>query len=112
MKTPMQELISVIRKRQEDEDVQPFMWLEQIVELAESMLEKEKRHLEASYEEGYDDCNAGKLFRTEWYNETYNTRTIDDSMKNLDECIKRTGDIWKGKNSVEWVKEIRNTENE
>ena len=38
----MQELISVIRKRQEDEDVQPFMWLEQIVELAESMLEKEK----------------------------------------------------------------------
>ena len=42
MKTPMQELISVIRKRQEDEDVQPFMWLEQIVELAESMLEKEK----------------------------------------------------------------------
>ena len=42
MKTPMQELIFVIRKRQEDEDVQPFMWLEQIVELAESMLEKEK----------------------------------------------------------------------
>ena len=29
MKTPMQELIFVIRKRQEDEDVQPFMWLEQ-----------------------------------------------------------------------------------
>ena len=25
MKTPMQELISAIRKRQEDEDVQPFM---------------------------------------------------------------------------------------
>ena len=42
MKTPMQELISVIRKRQDDEDVQPFMWLEQIVELAESLLEKEK----------------------------------------------------------------------
>ena len=38
----MQELISAIRKRQEDEDVQPFMWLEQIVELAESLLEKEK----------------------------------------------------------------------
>ena len=38
----MQELIFVIRKRQEDEDVQPFMWLEQIVELAESMLKKEK----------------------------------------------------------------------
>ena len=56
MKTPMQELISVIRKRQEDEDVQPFMWLEQIVELAESMLEKEKEVMCEFAEEYVGSC--------------------------------------------------------
>ena len=42
MKTPMQELIETIKKLQKDDDVQPFMWHEQIIKLAESMLEKEK----------------------------------------------------------------------
>ena len=52
----MQELIFVIRKRQEDEDVQPFMWLEQIVELAESMLEKEKEVMCEFAEEYVGSC--------------------------------------------------------
>ena len=80
MKTPMQELISVIRKRQEDEDVQPFMWLEQIVELAESMLEKEKAVIMDAHIEGQRVFD--KFPHTQWtndqaeqyYNETFNTK--------------------------------------
>ena len=81
MKTPMQELIFVIRKRQEDEDVQPFMWLEQIVELAESMLEKEKEVITSTYNQGQKDMvdiERGGMpnFLTfeEYYNTTFNTK--------------------------------------
>ena len=72
MKTPMQELISVIRKRQEDEDVQPFMWLEQIVELAESMLEKEKEVIMNAYIFGIQDEYV--IGSQRYYNETFNTK--------------------------------------
>jgi len=72
MKTPMQELISVIRKRQEDEDVQPFMWLEQIVELAESMLEKEK---EVMIDFAKCCTSNGSLHEIDYvFNETFNTK--------------------------------------
>ena len=70
MKTPMQELISVIRKRQEDEDVQPFMWLEQIVELAESMLEKEKEVIMSAYEVSH----ISMMTAEQYYNETFRTK--------------------------------------
>ena len=73
MKTPIQELISVIRKRQEDEDVQPFMWLEQIVELAESMLEKEKEMMNETWDSAVDDLEEFKTFE-DYYNETFNTK--------------------------------------
>ena len=77
-KTPMQELISVIRKRQEDEDVQPFMWLEQIVELAESMLEKEKERMcgfaEYTRKCGFLSDQRGLMTTEELYDETFNTR--------------------------------------
>ena len=72
MKTPMQELISVIRKRQEDEDVQPFMWLEQIVELAESMLEKEK---EVMIDFAKCCTSNGSLHEIDYvFKETFNTK--------------------------------------
>jgi hypothetical protein len=71
-KTPMQELISVIRKRQEDEDVQPFMWLEQIVELAESMLEKEKEVM-CEFADDYQR-NCFQKSADDYYNETFNTK--------------------------------------
>ena len=70
MKTPMQELIFVIRKRQEDEDVQPFMWLEQIVELAESMLEKEKEMIDE------EERNIGYFLN--WFIRHYSTETTTD----------------------------------
>ena len=72
MKTPMQELISVIRKRQEDEDVQPFMWLEQIVELAESMLEKEKEVMEDAWQDGLYESDGDGTF--EDFYESFNTK--------------------------------------
>jgi len=74
----MQELISVIRKRQEDEDVQPFMWLEQIVELAESLLEKEKEVMCGIYDDAvaaFDPFYIGQeKFGEQYYNETFNTK--------------------------------------
>jgi hypothetical protein len=73
MKTPMQELISVIRKRQEDEDVQPFMWLEQIVELAESMLEKEKEVM-CEFATAYTAQDQFKLSSKDYYDETFKTK--------------------------------------
>ena len=78
MKTPMQELISVIKKRQEDEDVQPFMWLEQIVELAESMLEKEKEMMcefaEYTRKCGFLSDQRGLMTTEELYDKTFNTK--------------------------------------
>ena len=72
MKTPMQELISVIRKRQEDEDVQPFMWLEQIVELAESMLEKEKEVM-CEFADDYQR-NCFQKSADDYFKETFKTK--------------------------------------
>lgn len=91
MKTPMQEFIEVLKTHRDTafEKAEHFKshdteglykWydfrgqtFEDAISFAEAHLEKEKRHLESSYEEGYDECNTGKLFRTEWYNETFNT---------------------------------------
>jgi hypothetical protein len=54
MKTPMQELIEIIKKRQEDDDAMPFMYNDKIIALAESMLEKEKEQIMDAYMEGGD----------------------------------------------------------
>ena len=74
----MQELIFVIRKRQEDVDVQPFMWLEQIVELAESMLENEKevmcKFAEYTRKCGFLSDQRGLMTTEELYDETFNTK--------------------------------------
>ena len=77
MKTPMQELISAIRKRQEDEDVQPFMWHEQIVELAESLLEEEENLLIKTHgnKKVYDSqIDPTIVTGEEWYNKTFKTK--------------------------------------
>ena len=73
MKTPMQELIETIKKLQKDDDVQPFMWHEQIIKLAESMLEKEKEvmcEFAWDYAEPFNDWSVVKenfdaFFKTE-----------------------------------------------
>jgi hypothetical protein len=74
MKTPMQELISVIRKRQEDEDVQPFMWLEQIVELAESMLKKEKEIICNAFSDAQHGAVESRWTAEEYFEEIFKTK--------------------------------------
>ena len=76
MKTPIQELIETIKKLQKDDDVQPFMWHEQIIKLAESMLEKEKEVMC-----GFGENVRGAMLKSdkhrtteEVYNETFKTK--------------------------------------
>jgi hypothetical protein len=75
-KTPMQELISIIRKRQEEDDVQTFMWHEQIVELAESLLEKEKEVMCGIYDDALARVDRNYIGGEgeEYYNETFKTK--------------------------------------
>jgi len=71
MKTPMQELIEIIKKRQEDDEAMPFMYNDKIIALAESMLEKEKEVIETAFLEGRI---LRPLTSEQWYNETFNTK--------------------------------------
>lgn len=56
MKTPMQELIDIIKQRINDDDSIPYMYNERILELAESMLEKEKEVMCEFAEEYVGSC--------------------------------------------------------
>jgi hypothetical protein len=71
MKTPMQELIEIIKKRQEDDEAMPFMYNDKIIALAESMLEKEKEVIETAFLEGRI---LRPLDSEQWYNVTFNTK--------------------------------------
>ena len=71
MKTPMEELIEIIKKRQEDDEAMPFMYNDRIIELAESLLEKEKEVIETAFLEGRI---LRPLDSEQWYNETFNTK--------------------------------------
>ena len=71
MKTPIQELIEIIKKRQEDDEAMPFMYNDKIIALAESMLEKEKEVIETAFLEGRI---LRPLTSEQWYNETFNTK--------------------------------------
>ena len=72
MKTPMQELISVIRKRQEDDEAMPFMYNDRIIKLAESMLKKEKEVMESAWQDGMYECDGDGTF--EDFYKTFNTK--------------------------------------
>ena len=79
MKTPMQELIEIIKKRQEDDEAMPFMYNDKIIKLAESLLEKEKEQMRLIYEGLLQ--NVGTSIQQsdlptfeQYYNETFNTK--------------------------------------
>jgi hypothetical protein len=74
MKTPMQELIEIIKKRKEDDDAMPFMYNDKIIALAESMLEKEKEQIMDAYMEGGDWESLPQPRFDNYYNETFNTK--------------------------------------
>ena len=73
-KTPMQELIETIKKLQKDDDVQPFMWHEQIIKLAESMLEKEKEVMCEFAEEYVGSCLIDYPKIEVIFNQTFKTK--------------------------------------
>ena len=78
----MQELIEIIKKRKEDDDAMPFMYNDRIIELAESMLEKEKKVM-CEFAENYlkdvdEPSSMGyvdfQISVEEYYNQTFNTK--------------------------------------
>ena len=70
----MQELIEIIKKRQEDDEAMPFMYNDKIIALAESMLEKEKEVIMDAYMEGGDWESLPQPRFDNYYNETFNTK--------------------------------------
>ena len=76
MKTPMQELIEIIKKRQEDDEAMPFMYNDRIIALAESLLDKEKEQRMEAWCSGYDsyDEDISGDSPLEYYNKTFNTK--------------------------------------
>jgi len=68
--TPMQEFIDIIKKRQEGDEAIPFMYNDEIIELAESLLEKEKEQIIDAYEVSH----ISMMTAEQYYNETFNTR--------------------------------------
>jgi hypothetical protein len=76
MKTPMQELIDIIKKRQEDDEAMPFMYNDKIIALAEQMLEKEKEQIiDAWMDDRFPlDKDWVKQCAEQYYNETFNTK--------------------------------------
>jgi len=82
MKTPMQELIEIIKKRKEDDDAMPFMYNDRIIELAESLLEKEKEVMQDFATEYERQCRINLLRNIErCWEETFNTK--DDTSKGI-----------------------------
>ncbi len=71
MKTPMQELIETFKEIQKDQD--PFS-VHEAIELAESMLEKEKAVIMDSYWDGGQDIPIHISRCEEYYNKTFKTK--------------------------------------
>ena len=76
MKTPMQELIEIIKKRQEDDEAMPFMYNDKIIALAESLLEKEKEQIMDAYMEGGDWESLPQPRFENYYNANFKTTAI------------------------------------
>ena len=74
MKTPIQELIEIIKKRQEDDEAMPFMYNDRIIALAESMLEKEKEMMCEFAEEYVGSCLIDYPKIEVIFNQTFKTK--------------------------------------
>ena len=70
----MEELIEIIKKRQEDDEAMPFMYNDKIIALAESMLEKEKEQIMDAYMEGGDWESLPQPRFDNYFNQTFNTK--------------------------------------
>jgi len=72
MRTPMQELIEIIKKRKEDDEAMPFMYNDKIIALAESLLEKEKEAM----------CEFAFRFNHDAFNENYIKAEFEETFNN------------------------------
>ena len=74
MKTAMQELIEIIKKRQEDDEAMPFMYNDKIIALAESMLEKEREIICNAFSDARHGAVESRWTAEEYFEETFNTK--------------------------------------
>ena len=77
MKTPIQELIEIIKQRINDDAI-PYMYNEIILELAESLLEKEKEAMCQFADEFAIECinfhHEKTMSQEQFFNLTFNTK--------------------------------------
>jgi hypothetical protein len=74
MKTPMQELIEQLKEEKDLHGYEKQGYFETAIELAESMLEKEKEVIVKAYESGCAGVFYELYIGEEYYNETFNTK--------------------------------------
>jgi hypothetical protein len=74
MKTPMQELIEIIKKRQEDDEAMPFMYNDKIIALAESMLKKEREIICNAFSDARHGAVESRWTAEEYFEETFKTK--------------------------------------
>jgi hypothetical protein len=74
MKTPMEELIEIIKKRQEDDEAMPFMYNDKIIALAESMLEKEREIICNAFSDARHGAVESRWTAEEYFEEIFNTK--------------------------------------
>jgi len=74
MKTPMQELIEIIKKRQEDDEAMPFMYNDKIIALAESMLKKEREIICNAFSDARHGAVESRWTAEEYFEEIFNTK--------------------------------------
>ena len=74
MKTLMEELIEIIKKRQEDDEAMPFMYNDKIIALAESMLEKEKETICNTFSDAQHGAVESRWTAEEYFEEIFNTK--------------------------------------
>ena len=73
MKTPMEELIEIIKKRQEDDEAMPFMYNDKIIALAESMLKKEREIICNAFSDARHGAVESRWTAEEYFEEIFNT---------------------------------------
>jgi hypothetical protein len=74
MKTPMEELIEIIKKRQEDDEAMPFMYNDKIIALAESMLKKEREIICNAFSDARHGAVESRWTAEEYFEETFKTK--------------------------------------
>ena len=70
----MQELIEIIKKRQEDDEAMPFMYNDRIIKLAESMLEKEREIICNAFSDARHGAVESRWTAEEYFEEIFNTK--------------------------------------